>query len=188
VIAAPAGREEELAALAPEGLEVAVVTGGASRSESVAAALEAAGETPLVVVHDAARPLVTAALIDAVVARLTAEPGAAGAIAAAPVADTVKRAGAARTAGAPLDGEALTVAATEDRAELWAAQTPQAFRSEALRSALRASEAELSAATDDAMLVEAAGGKVLIEPVAGPNLKVTGEADLRLAALLLGER
>ena len=181
VVAAPAGHEREFSALGGESLEVAVVTGGRSRSESVAAALEVAkGGTGLVAVHDAARPLVTPALIDAVVGRLGASPEAAGVIAAMPIADTVKRA-----AGA---GERPEIAETLDRSRLWLAQTPQAFRAEALAAALDADAETLAVATDDASLVERAGGTVLIEPATAANLKVTTAADLRLAELLLAER
>jgi 2-C-methyl-D-erythritol 4-phosphate cytidylyltransferase len=154
----------------PVGVEV--VAGGDSRSESVAAALQRAN-SELVVVHDAARPLVTAELIDAVLTRLAGEPGAAGVIAAAPITDTVKRA------------EDQVIVATESREHLWAAQTPQAFRSEALREALAVDPEELASATDDASLVEARGGRVLIEPAPRENLKVTTPADLSLAELLL---
>lgn len=76
---------------------------------------------------------------------------------------------------------------TVDRGELWAAQTPQVFRTEALREALAAAERP-EEATDEAMLVEWSGGTVLIHPVAEQNLKVTTPLDLRVAELLLAER
>jgi 2-C-methyl-D-erythritol 4-phosphate cytidylyltransferase len=79
------------------------------------------------------------------------------------------------------------VEGTEDRGELWAAQTPQVFRTEVLRGALAAAERP-EEATDEAMLVEWNGGTVLIHPVAEPNLKVTTPHDLRVAELLLAER
>jgi 2-C-methyl-D-erythritol 4-phosphate cytidylyltransferase len=181
VVAAPPGHEHEFSALGGEALEVAVVTGGRSRSESVAAALEVAeARTGLVAVHDAARPLVGPSLIDAVVGRLAATPDVAGVIAATPIADTVKRAAAA--------GERPEIAETLDRSRLWSAQTPQAFRAEALAAALATDAETLATATDDASLVERAGGKVLIEPAPATNLKVTTAADLRLAELLLAER
>ena len=151
------------------------VEGGPSRSESVANAL-AHVETELVVVHDAARPLATAGLFDAVVAALEADPGAAGVVAATPVTDTTKEVLSGRE-----------VSRTLERSTLWSAQTPQAFRTEALRDALASTE-HLAEATDDAMLVEAGGGRVLVEPVAAPNLKVTTVADLHLAELMLAER
>jgi 2-C-methyl-D-erythritol 4-phosphate cytidylyltransferase len=168
IVAAPA---DHVGAMVADGVEV--VEGGESRSESVAAALERA-DSELVVVHDAARPLVTAQLIDTVVTRLAGEPEAAGVIAATPITDTVKRV------------EDSAIVATEDRERLWAAQTPQAFRTEALREALAVDAAALANATDDASLVEARGGKMLIEPAPASNLKVTNPADLQLAELLLG--
>ena len=185
VIAAPPGHEDEVsrAAGAAVGIEqvrslrLSVVSGGATRTESVGLALAEAGSPELVAVHDAARPLLRAELVEALVARLSANPGAAGTVAATPIADTVKRAAA--------DG---TILATESREGLWAAQTPQAFRTEALRAAHAGEPARLAAATDDAMLVEQAGGTVLIEPAPATNLKVTTREDLALARLLLGER
>jgi len=182
VIAAPPGHEEEVsrAAGAAVGLEqvrslrLSVVTGGATRAESIGLALAEAGSPALVAVHDAARPLLSAELVEALVARLAGSPGAAGVIAATPLTDTVKRA-------AP-DG---TILATESREGLWAAQTPQLFRTEALREAHAAEPERLAAATDDAMLVEQAGGRVVIEPAPATNLKVTTREDLALAARLL---
>jgi len=161
------------------------VAGGATRAESVSNAL-ARVETDLVAVHDAARPLITPELVEGVVAALEAEPGAAAAIAAAAIADTVKRSTSMKgTAAVPF---MEVVEATLDRSELWAAQTPQVFRTEALRAALPVDEAMRDAATDEAMLIEAAGGIVLLHEVSGPNLKVTTRDDLRVAELLLQER
>jgi 2-C-methyl-D-erythritol 4-phosphate cytidylyltransferase len=77
------------------------------------------------------------------------------------------------------------VAQTVSRDHLWAAQTPQVFRTAALREALDADPQRIAAATDDAMLVEKAGGKVLIHPSPAENLKVTTPLDLRIAELLL---
>jgi len=145
--------------------------------------------TACVAIHDAARPLVTPDLVEALVADLDGAPEAAGVIAAAPVTDTIKRAGESRLrlTTSEVANRNFAVEATEDRDELWAAQTPQVFRTEALRAALAAAERPQEA-TDEAMLVEWNGGTVLIHPVAGPNLKVTTPLDLRLAELLLGER
>jgi 2-C-methyl-D-erythritol 4-phosphate cytidylyltransferase len=119
-------------------------------------------------------------------------------IAAAPVTDTIKRVGEPgsthpdRTSAAltTLYGAnaALVVESTVDRGALWAAQTPQVFRVEALRQALAADPAQVETATDEAMLVEAIGGRVLIHPAPAENLKVTGQLDLRLAELLLADR
>ena len=77
--------------------------------------------------------------------------------------------------------------ATEDRSQLWRAQTPQLFRTDALRQALAVAERP-EEATDEAMLVEGCGGTVLIHPVEAENLKVTTPLDLRVAELLLAER
>jgi 2-C-methyl-D-erythritol 4-phosphate cytidylyltransferase len=162
LVAVPAGEEEP-----PDR-----VAGGPSRSASVRNALDAAPEAEVVVVHDAARPLATPELAQRCLDAL--EPGVDGAIAAAPVTDTVKEASA--------DGRVLR---TLDRAALWAVQTPQVFRADALRRALDVDDQALAAATDDASLVEAAGGKILIVEAPPENLKVTREADLKLAEALL---
>ena len=147
------------------------VEGGPSRSASVRNALAAAPEARTAVVHDAARPLVTRELVEACVSSLM---GVDGAIAAAPVTDTVKE--------AYPDG---TVLRTLDRSRLWAVQTPQVFRAEALRGALDIDEAVLAAATDDAALVEAAGGTVRLVEAPPENFKVTTEADLARAEAAL---
>ncbi len=81
----------------------------------------------------------------------------------------------------------LAVGETVDRGRLWAAQTPQVFRVEALRAAMAGDSGRVAAATDEAMLVEAAGGRVLIHPAPAGNLKVTTLADLRVAELLLSQ-
>jgi 2-C-methyl-D-erythritol 4-phosphate cytidylyltransferase len=151
------------------------VAGGENRSESVAKAVELCGED-IVVVHDAARPLVTPALINAVVDQLASDGEAAAVIAAAPVNDTIKQA-----------DEAGQVERTLDRDVLWAVQTPQAFRARALREALSDPDS-LPDATDDAMLVERRGGRVLVHKAPADNLKVTTPIDLRVAELLLSER
>jgi 2-C-methyl-D-erythritol 4-phosphate cytidylyltransferase len=164
VVAVPAGHEHGL-----DG--VVTVDGGSTRAESVSNALRAV-ETEYVAIHDAARPLLTAALLEALVSALAEDPEADGAIAAAPVHDTVKKVGSGR------------VVETLDRSVLWGAQTPQVFRTEALRNALQATVS----ITDEAMLIEAAGGKVLIHDPGAPNLKITTPVDLRMAELLLAER
>jgi 2-C-methyl-D-erythritol 4-phosphate cytidylyltransferase len=183
VVAAPPGHGGDFG-----GDEIDVVSGGATRAQSVANALEAVG-TKCVAVHDAARPLLTPELVEALVADLDAAPEAAGVIAAAPVTDTIKRARESKRQKAPSGGENrhLEIEATEDRSRLWAAQTPQVFRTNALREALAAAERP-EEATDEAMLVELNGGTVLIHPVAEQNLKVTTPLDLRVAELLLAER
>ncbi|MFN8114066.1 MAG: 2-C-methyl-D-erythritol 4-phosphate cytidylyltransferase [Solirubrobacterales bacterium] len=186
VIAAPAGyeREAELAAeLAAPKAAVVVTPGGATRAASIELALDHV-RGDLVAIHDAARPLITPGLVDRVVGRLAADPEADAAIAAAPLTDTVKRARAARGAGG---ADADVIAETLDRELLWAAQTPQAFRLEALRAAQRraADEDRLAAATDEASLIELAGGRVLLEETGSANFKVTTGADLAAAEALV---
>ena len=178
VIVAPPGREESVRALvAGPGAPVEVATGAASRSESVREGLRAAPEgTDLVIVHDAARPLVSAALVDAV---LDALADVDGAIAAAPVVDTLKRGDAERR-----------IAGTVAREGLWAAQTPQAFHAASLRAAVAAAgeAGSLAAATDCASIVEAWGGRVRLVPSDGPNPKVTTPLDVAVAEALLAAR
>jgi 2-C-methyl-D-erythritol 4-phosphate cytidylyltransferase len=166
VVALPGGEE------APSGCTG--VPGGATRSESVRRALAAAGPSGAVVVHDAARPLVTPEVFGAALAALE---DADAAIAAAPVTDTVKQAGPDRR-----------VTGTLDRSKLWAIQTPQAFRRAALERALDVPDDVLAAATDDAWLVERAGGSVVVVPSSPANFKVTTPHDLRVAELLLTTR
>jgi len=187
VVAAPAGDEARVEEVVPDGVVARVVTGGATRSESGRAAL-ALAEGEVVGIHDAARTLVTAALIDEVIAKLADHPDAAGVIAAAPITDTVKRAREPRPAKGEFERGGPTISKTESRDHLWAAQTPQAFRAGPLREALAADPQRVAAATDESMLVEKAGGKVLIHPSPAENLKVTTQADRRIAELLLGRR
>jgi 2-C-methyl-D-erythritol 4-phosphate cytidylyltransferase len=163
---------------APEGsADVVCVAGGAARSESVRAALRAAGEGDPVIVHDAARPLASSELFERALAELE-RSGADAVIAAAPVSDTIKEVSA--------DGR--TVARTLDRAKLWAVQTPQVFRREALERALgEASDELLARATDDAWLVERLGGTVRVVDSGPTNIKVTTAVDLRVAEALIGK-
>ncbi|MFI4984371.1 MAG: 2-C-methyl-D-erythritol 4-phosphate cytidylyltransferase [Solirubrobacterales bacterium] len=170
VVALPAGTP------APAG--VTAVDGGAVRSDSVRRALAASGDGDPVLVHDAARPLLTAGLARAVLAALASDADAAAAIAATPVTDTVKR----------VDAGTREVSETLDRRELWAVQTPQVFRRAALQRALDVPAELLAQATDDAWLVERDGGKVIVVPSSEENLKVTTPLDLQLAALLLSRR
>lgn len=151
------------------------VRGGDSRSASVRAALAAAPEATVAVVHDAARPLVTVDLVHACVAALG--DGCDGAVAAERMSLTVKEA----------DGEGRVVR-TLDRSRLWAIQTPQAFDAAVLRRALDVSAEVLAAATDDAALVESAGGAVRVVQAPADNIKVTREVDLKLAESLLRAR
>ena len=152
------------------------VAGAASRSGSVRSALAAAPEAEVAIVHDAARPLVSTELVERCLAAL--EGGWEGSVAAARATDTLKEA-------RPKDGR---VARTLPRDRLWAVQTPQAFRAEALRRALAVDDAALAAASDDAALVEAAGGAVRVVEAPADNLKVTTPLELRLADELLLER
>jgi 2-C-methyl-D-erythritol 4-phosphate cytidylyltransferase len=152
------------------------VPGGAVRSASVRAALAAAPEADVAVVHDAARPLVTPALIEACVGALGDRWD--GAVAAARATDTLKEA-------RPADGG---VVRTLDRERLWAVQTPQAFGAEALRRALDIDDDALARASDDAALVEANGGAVRVVEAPADNLKITTPIDLEIAAALLRTR
>ena len=148
------------------------VRGGESRSASVRNALAAAPEAEIAVVHDAARPLVTRELVDRCIAAI--QPGIDGAIAAVPMTDTVKEVAPDRR-----------VLRTLDRSQLWAIQTPQVFKADVLRRALERDAAALAAATDDAWLVDDAGGVITVVESFPENLKVTRESDLRIAEALL---
>ena len=142
-----------------EGADV-VVTGGATRASSVRAGLEECADAKVIVVHDAARPLATPSLFAAVVDAVNA--GADGAIPGLPIADTVKR--------IRHDGDTIVVSATEEREELMVVQTPQAFA----RDVLTRAHANGDEATDDAALVEALGGRVVVVPGELDNVKITG--------------
>jgi 2-C-methyl-D-erythritol 4-phosphate cytidylyltransferase len=160
---------------APDG--TVAIAGGAVRSQSVREALRAAGGGDPVVVHDAARPLAPAALFERALAQLR-QSGVDAVIAATPVSDTIKEVGPDRR----------TVERTIDRVRLWSVQTPQVFRRAALERALFGADDELlAAATDDAWLIERAGGAVEVVESEPRNLKITTPTDLRLAELLLSE-
>ena len=162
--------EDEVGRVALDVQPDVVVAGGATRSASVRAGLAQVPDgVDAVLVHDAARPLAHPDLFTAVLEALV--DGADGAVAAVPVADTLKRVEA--------DGR---IVQTVDRSGLWAVQTPQGFRLDVLRAA-HAGGAE---ATDDAGLVEAAGGRVVVVPGDRRNLKVTDPADLDLLEALVG--
>jgi 2-C-methyl-D-erythritol 4-phosphate cytidylyltransferase len=149
----------------------AVVPGGTTRSASVRAGLAAVPrDADIVVVHDGARPLAPVSLFDAVIDAVRA--GADCAIPALPVANTVKRVAGER------------VVETVDRADLVEVQTPQAFDA----AALRAAHADEPDATDDAGLIEAAGGSVVVVPGHQDNLKLTHLHDLSVARALLEQR
>lgn len=169
VLVAPSGWEEPAILLAEEeGCDKvrACVTGGKSRSDSVRAGLaEVPADALVVLVHDAARPLLSDDVVERVLAPLS--EGWDGVVPGLPVGDTLKRAGS--------DGD---VQETVSRDGLWAVQTPQAFTAEALRRA----QEEGAEATDCAGLVEAAGGRVKIVEGDPRLLKVTSPADLETVA------
>lgn len=160
---------------------VRVAPGGDERGLSVRnglAALAEAGRWDLVGVHDGARPLVTCEEITRAVETLAADEQLAGAVLGVPSPDTIK----------VVDDEGLVVS-TPDRRTLWRAQTPQIFRWSVLMSAYsEASEEELLGATDDATLVEAGGGRVVMVKGSPENFKVTDRVDLRRAEQILAER
>ena len=163
---------------APDGHDLhgadSVVTGGATRSESVRCGLAAVpADAEVIVVHDAARPLASPALFDAVLEAVDGG-GADGAVPGLPPSDTIKAV-----------DESGRVTSTLDRATLVAVQTPQAFRAAVLR---RAHQHSPASATDDAMLVEALGGSVQVVPGEPGNLKITGPGDLDAAERLLAAR
>lgn len=171
IVALPADDVASPPSFLPEG--VTVVAGGAERGESVRLALDAVPRSAeVVLIHDAARPLVTRDVIDRA---LAAAAGGAGAVAAIPVSDTLKRV-----------GEGSAIQATVERAGLWRAQTPQAFPRGMIVDAYARAAAEGLTATDDAALVERFGGRVVVVEGSARNLKVTTREDLRLAELLLG--
>jgi 2-C-methyl-D-erythritol 4-phosphate cytidylyltransferase len=146
----------------------AAVEGGATRSASVRSGLASVPEScDVILVHDAARPLASSALFEAVTAAVSA--GADGAVPGLPVTDTIKRV---------LDGR---VVETVSRSNLVAVQTPQAFRADALRRAHAGGGDD----TDDAALVEGAGGTVVVVPGEESNLKVTTAVDLERAASIV---
>ena len=165
-----AGEEARITAML-EGLpHLPPVRGGATRQASVKAGLEALAPfaPSIVLVHDAARPIIPAGTIPALLQALESE---AGAIPAQPVSDTLKR------------GDAGRIGETVPRAGLFRAQTPQAFRFEVLRAAHAAATAE---ATDDAQLLEWAGHAVALVPGHESNVKITFPEDLtRVEATLL---
>ena len=157
------------------GAGLVVVAGGAERSDSVAAGLRALGPAcTVVLVHDAARPFVGRAVIDAVIAHARAGEGA---VAAVRVSDTLKQAAV---------DDVTRVARTVPRDGLWRAQTPQGFPRAVLERAYAAAGGEGSA-TDDAALVERTGVSVRLVPDSPRNMKVTTSEDLALAELLAGQ-
>jgi len=172
VVALPAADAAEPPAwLAGLGAHLSIVAGGATRTASVAAALDAmpAG-CRVVLVHDAARPFVARETIDAV---LTEARLGHGAVAAVPLGDTLKEA-------AP-GGDGRTVARTVPREHLWRAQTPQGFPRDVLAAAHARARQDGHVATDDAGLVERIGQPVRLVPDSPANVKVTTPDDFALA-------
>ncbi len=152
-------------------IPVKLIIGGAERQDSVRIALSMVNaDCDVVVVHDAARPFAAAEIFDACI-EAAARRG--GAIAAIPVADTLK------------ESAEGTVIATRPRQGLFAAQTPQAFRRELLIAAHAAGSGQPVAATDDAFLVERLGAQVEIVAGSSLNFKITTPEDLRLARALI---
>ena len=172
VVVAPEGWEEPSILLAEElgcGKVTATVTGGESRAESVRLGVADADlDAAILVVHDAARPLLSEDVLERVLTALGA--GWDGSVPGLPLSDTVKR----------VQGD--QVVETLPRAELVAVQTPQAFVASALRPAL---EGDVSGASDCASLVEARGGRVTVVPGDRRLLKVTTPADLALVEIWL---
>ena len=151
-------------------LDLTIVPGGAERGDSVWNGLEAlSDDVDLVLIHDGARPFVSAEVID----RVLDASADGGAIAAVPVTDTIKEVGA--------DG---VIAGTPERARLWQAQTPQGFPRAALVDAYRQARRDGVAATDDAALFERYAGLVRVVMGSHRNLKVTRRADLAVAEAL----
>lgn len=151
---------------------IVIVEGGETRGASVASAIAALpDDISVIAVHDAARPLVTRDVI----ARCVELAGAGfGAVAGSPAVDTIKR----------VDGRAF-VTGTPDRSTLWQAHTPQVFPAAELRAAYASG---VDTATDDAALVEAAGGRIRMVDDGGTNLKVTRPVDLVVAEAILSAR
>lgn len=172
VVLAP-GEETEGDRLVNSGAADVAVIGGSERADSVRAALAVIDEdAAVIVVHDAARPLASGELHQAVVAAVHA--GADAAIPGLAVTDTIKQ--------TTHDEQGRSVVlATPDRSTLVAVQTPQAFRAAILRDA----HATSAGATDDAALVEAIGGTVVVIDGEPTNIKITGPHDLAIAAILL---
>lgn len=177
VLVVPGGTEDRARSVADEAvpaLRVEIVAGGSSRQASVRAGLDAIPpDVDQVVVHDAARPLVTASLIEIALSALRSAPGV---VVAVPEIDTLKR------------EQQGFVNGTIDRSNVWRAQTPQAFRADVLRAAHARAAIEGFEATDDASLLEWTGEPVMIVKNSDENLKVTTSGDLAVAEAILAAR
>lgn len=157
--------------------DVTLATAGATRQDSVFSGLLAMPDTyEFVAIHDGARPLITVETIEHVIATLRENPKLQGAIAASRSVDTLKLV------------ENGDILATPDRAYYWCAQTPQVFRTKAIRAAHRASVWDDYVGTDDASLIEHRGGKVRCVESPRDNIKVTMPEDLAIASVLLERR
>lgn len=169
--------KDDIAAMLAEGSwpkVIAVVPGGDTRQQSMANGVTAVPEgTDIVVVHDAARPLVLPERIDACI---EAAIDRGGAILAAPLTDTIKRA---------VEGEIIE---TIDRSMLWGAQTPQAFRADRMRIMAALAAAAEPGITDEASLAERFGYPVQIVISDSRNLKITHPYDLLIAEAILRAR
>ena len=155
------------------GERLTLTAGGATRADSVLAALQAvSAPVEVVLVHDAARPFVTLDTIDAVIDAVRSDTAV---VPGVPVTDTLKR----------VAGDDLDVTETVDRSALWRAHTPQGFPRDMLAGAFADATPEQRAQyTDEASLVEALGHKVRMVPDRAGNLKITTEDDLTLAEFL----
>jgi 2-C-methyl-D-erythritol 4-phosphate cytidylyltransferase len=179
VVCHPERLDEYYAAIGAEeaDVEVRIVAGGARRQDSVAEGLSQVPDTySYIAVHDGARPLARASVFDAALGTLDGEPALAGVVVGHPSVDTLKMV---------QDG---LVTETPDRDRFWAVQTPQVFRADALRAAYAEAMRGGYEGTDDASLVEAAGGSVRMLEGPRDNIKVTLAEDLAIAEALLAVR
>ncbi len=182
VVVCPAERTDEVrrVAVEPFGLStpVSFAPAGETRQDSTRSGLEAVPSAcAFVAIHDGARPLITPELIEHAMAVLRDTDGADGVVCGQPAVDTLK-----------LVDEDAVIQGTPPRSSYWTVQTPQIFTVEALRRAEEAARAEGFVGTDDASLVERAGGRVLCVESPRDNLKVTLPEDLPLVEFLLGQR
>lgn len=177
VVVAPSASVDQARALVeahgPWRCPVTVTAGGAERQDSVRKGLAAVGPAALIAIHDAARPFVSGAVIEAAIAAADRHGAA---IVAAPATDTVKQ----------VHDEGW-IEATPPRQRMWLAQTPQVFRADLIRAAHARGAAASAAATDDAMLVEQLGARVYVVPGNPENRKITTPEDLRWAEWLLAQ-
>lgn len=180
VVVCPAESGEEFTRIASEAageVEWVLAPSGATRQDSVESGLRAVESScGVVIVHDGARPLVRSATVADAVAYLVSEPGLDGVVLGHPSVDTIKL----------VDGGEIV--STPDRATLWAVQTPQIFRTEALAAAFEAASGSGFVGTDDASLVERGGGRVAVFLAERDNIKVTVPEDAAIAEALLRMR